>query len=98
MTDPPAPKQITLLIAGRPYPLRIAATDEAAIRQVARDLNERVNRFQLKYPNRDKQDCLAMVLLTYAADLYQPARTTVDPATVRRLAQLNATLAERLAR
>lgn len=94
--DAPGTKQITLLIAGRPYPLRIAEADEAAIRRITRDLNEQVNRFQLKYPNRDKQDCLAMVLLTYAVDLHQPEPATVDPAVLRRLVQLNDTLADRL--
>lgn len=94
--DPTGTKQITLLIAGRPYPLRIAKEDESAIRKIARDLNEQVSRFQLKYPNRDKQDCLAMVLLTYAVDLHEPAQATVDPLVLRRLVQLNDTLAERL--
>ena len=94
--ETPGTKQVTLLIAGRPYPLRIAGADEAPIRKIVRDLNEQVNRFQLKYPNRDKQDCLAMVLLTYAVDLHQPGQPTVDPAVLRRLAQLNDTLADRL--
>lgn len=62
-------KQITVTIAGRPYPLKISTRDEAAIRKLVKDVNEKVNRFQLKYTNRDKQDCLAMALLTYAVDL-----------------------------
>ena len=67
-------KQITLTIAGRPYPLKIKATDEAVIRKIAKEVNEKVNLFQLNYPNRDKQDCLAMALLAYAVDLYKASR------------------------
>lgn len=67
-------KQITLIIAGRPYPLKIKATDEEVIRKIAKEVNERVNLFQLNYPNRDKQDCLAMALLAYAVDLYKASR------------------------
>jgi len=62
-------KQITVTIAGRPYPLKISTRDEAVIRKLVKDVNEKVNRFQLKYTNRDKQDCLAMALLAYAVDL-----------------------------
>ena len=95
MADTPDTKQITLLIAGRPYPLKITLGDEAAIRQITRDLNEKVNRFQLKYPNRDKQDCLAMVLLTYAVDLNKGKTPGApDPSVLRRVAQLNASLGE----
>ncbi|RME08843.1 MAG: cell division protein ZapA [Bacteroidetes bacterium] len=64
-------KRITITIAGRPYPLKIKASDEAVIRKIAREVNEKINRFQLSYPNRDKQDCLALALLAYAVDLYK---------------------------
>lgn len=73
-------KKITITIAGRPYPLKIKATDEAVIRKIAREVNEKINYFQLSYPNRDKQDCLAMALLAYAVDLYKAKlRSDVQP-------------------
>lgn len=62
---------ITVLIAGRPYPLKIKAGDEAAIRKIVKEVNEKVNRFQLTYTKKDKQDCLSMALLTYAVDLHK---------------------------
>jgi len=62
---------ITVLIAGRPYPLRVKAADEAAIRRIVKEINEKVNRFQLNYTKKDKQDCLSMALLTYAVDLFK---------------------------
>lgn len=60
---------ITVLIAGRPYPLKIQAGDEPSIRKVVKEINDKINRFQLQYTTKDKQDCLAMATLTYAVDL-----------------------------
>ena len=62
---------ITVLIAGRPYPLKIKVGDEAAIRKIVKEVNDKVNRFQLNYTKKDKQDCLSMALLTYAVDLHK---------------------------
>ncbi len=68
-------KSITVLIAGRPYPLKVKADDEATVRRIVREINEKINRFQLTYTNKDKQDCLAMALLTYAVDLHKVSVT-----------------------
>lgn len=70
-------KQLTVTIAGRPYPLKIKANDEPVIRQIVKEVNEKVNKFQLTYANREKQDCLAMALLAYAVDLH---KATSQPA------------------
>ena len=60
---------IILVIAGRPYPLRVAQQDEASLRRMVQEINDRFNEFQVQYSDRDKQDCLVMTLLTYASDL-----------------------------
>ncbi|MCB0517733.1 MAG: cell division protein ZapA [Lewinellaceae bacterium] len=70
-------KQLTVTIAGRPYPLKIKANDEPVIRKIVKEVNEKVNRFQLTYPNREKQDCLAMALLAYAVDLHKASTQPV---------------------
>jgi len=73
-------KQLTVTIAGRPYPLKIKANDEPVIRQIVKEVNEKVNKFQLTYANREKQDCLAMALLAYAVDLHKASsQTTAAP-------------------
>lgn len=64
-------KNITVLIAGRPYPLRVEEADEASVRQIAKEVNEKISNFQLSYNKKDKQDCLSMALLTYAVDLHK---------------------------
>lgn len=64
-------QNITVSIAGRPYPLKIKVGDEPAIRKIVKDVNEKINRFQVTYNNKDKQDCLSMAILTFAVDLHK---------------------------
>jgi cell division protein ZapA (FtsZ GTPase activity inhibitor) len=73
--DNPEFSHITVVIAGRPYPLKVQAEDEAAIRKIVKEVNDRVNTFQLTYTHKDKQDCLAMALLTYAVDLFKSTQS-----------------------
>ena len=86
-------KHITVLIAGRPYPLKINASDEPAIRKIVKEVNEKLNRFQLTYTNKDKQDCLSMTLLTYAVELHKAKQLQNDDSPLRgKLSQLSALL------
>ncbi len=71
---------ITVSIAGRTYPLKIQTSDEPAIRGIVKELNEKINRFQLTYSKKDKQDCLSMALLTYAVDLHKSKQNTSSTA------------------
>ncbi len=73
----PDTKSITVIIGGRPYPLKIKLDDESAIRRIVKEVNEKINRFQLTYTNKDKQDCLAMAVLTYAVDLHKAQQSTL---------------------
>ena len=93
---------ITVLIAGRPYPLKIKAADESAIRKVVKEINDQVNRFQIAYTTKDKQDCLAMVALTYAVNALknnqedtasdETPTTTIQPEVLERLDNVEAIL------
>jgi cell division protein ZapA (FtsZ GTPase activity inhibitor) len=87
-------KHITVLIAGRPYPLKINTSDEPAIRKIVKEVNEKLNRFQLTYTNKDKQDCLSMTLLTYAVELHKAKQlhNNDDSSLNGKLSQLNALL------
>lgn len=62
--------------------MKIKVSDEPVIRRIVKEVNEKVNKFQLTYPNREKQDCLAMALLAYAVDLHkassQPAASSPE--------------------
>lgn len=61
-------------MAGRPYPLRIKAADEPAVRRIVKEVNDKITSFQAAYQDRDKQDGLSMAVLTYAYDLYKLRR------------------------
>ena len=93
-------RQLTCTIAGRPYPLKIKASDEPIIRRVVKEVNEKVNKFQLTYPSREKQDCLAMALLAYAVDLNKASsqpKAPSSPELSKKLTHLEALLDEALA-
>ena len=64
-------KSLQVVIAGRPYPIKVKQSDEEAIQKVVDELNEKIKDFQLTYINKDKQDCLAMSLLTYAVEYHK---------------------------
>jgi cell division protein ZapA (FtsZ GTPase activity inhibitor) len=69
---------ITVLIAGRPYPLRIKEGDETIIRRIVKEVNDKIALFQNTYPSKDRQDHFAMALLTLSVDLHK-AQTTASP-------------------
>lgn len=71
-------KSIQVNIAGRSYPLKIKESDEARIRLVVDGVNEKINTFQMTYSGRDKQDLLAMTLLTYAVELQNTSESIND--------------------
>ncbi len=71
-------KSITVHVATRPYPLKISAADELVIRKIVKEVNEKINHFQLAYAHKDLQDCVAMALLTYAVELYQSSLEPTD--------------------
>lgn len=59
-------KRMTIVIAGRSYPVK-ATTDEARIiPNIEKRLNDQIRKIQLSYKDIDMQDCLSMVLLTNA--------------------------------
>ncbi len=86
-------KNITVLIAGRPYPLKINAEDEPVVRKLVKEVNDKINRFQLTYTNKDKQDCLSMTVLTYAVDLFKAQQSSTQDAILsEKLQRLDAML------
>jgi Cell division protein ZapA len=64
-------QSINVTVAGRVFPLKIKPEEEAAVRETVLEINELVIKFQQMYVRRDKYDCLAMALLTYAVELHR---------------------------
>ena len=56
--------QISVLVAGRSYPLKVKADDQEVIAEIAEDVNKRIRDYQETYPNREKQDWLSMAILS----------------------------------
>lgn len=92
--------KITVLIAGRPYPLKVKAIDETAVRKIVKEVNDKINSFQTAYQDRDKQDGLSMTLLTYAFDLYklrkQPTEDNNEVGVENQLAKIDELLEQML--
>ena len=83
---------IIIMIAGRPYPLRVRPREEKNVRDMADEINERFNDYQVKFSDRDKMDCLVMTLLTYADELRNVRAvndTSQDGELTQRLRTLN---------
>lgn len=66
---------ISVMIAGRAYPIRIKPQDEKAIKEIVHDINEKIKQFQMTYKSKDKMDCMAMALLTYAVEFQTTSKS-----------------------
>jgi cell division protein ZapA (FtsZ GTPase activity inhibitor) len=88
---------ITILIGGRPYPLKIKEGDEPVLRKIVKEVEDKLNLYQSTYTRKDRQDWLAMTLLSYAVELHR-AQITSEPTQQigKRLSDLERTLAEAL--
>lgn len=86
---------INIIIADRPYPLKVKPEEEERIRNAAREINSRVKQFQTQYAAKDKQDYLAMSVLMYAVEAtsFRDKITIEDSAFEERLDALEAILA-----
>ena len=77
-------KQISVIIAGLGYPLKIKEGEEDAIMMIADEVNKRIREYQEVYPNREKQDWLAMAILSYAIERFQSEKAMTDSKLVQR--------------
>lgn len=66
---------INVIIADRPYPLKIRKDEEEEVRKAAKAINEKVMQFQQVYAAKDKQDYLAMCALMYAVQNIENQRS-----------------------
>lgn len=76
-----------VVIAGRNYSLKIQPSDEPLIKEIVKEVNEKVQNFTTTYTKKDRQDCLAMVALSYAVDLNKAkSESSLDVTTEAELA------------
>lgn len=59
---------INIVLLGRNYKLKVEPSEEALVRQAAKDINDKVLDYQSQFPSKDKQDFLIMILLQQKVD------------------------------
>ena len=89
---------INLVIADRPYPLKIKPEEEEAVRKAARHLNDKVKELQNQYAAKDKQDYLAMcALMSEVENLNSKDKITIsDTSFIDKLNELDMLLTEQV--
>ena len=87
---------INLVIADRPYPLKVSPQEEENVRRAARAINQKVKEYQRQYDAKDKQDYLAMCALWFASEALgsQQDSAKEDPTLAEKLHKLDALLSE----
>jgi cell division protein ZapA (FtsZ GTPase activity inhibitor) len=69
-------QHISVIIADRPYRLRIGSEEEEQVlRQAGELINSKMHEYASNFAFRDKQDLLAMVALQYAVDVVKSAES-----------------------
>ena len=88
---------LNIIIADRPYPVKIKRSEEDKVRSAAKIINDKVRDFQLNYEGKDKQDFLAMVALQVVLDSYQnQSQDTYDSTLSSKLEEIDNLLSSTL--
>ncbi len=59
---------INVIIADRPYRLKVKPEEEENVRKAAKLINNKVKEYQNEYAAKDKQDYVSMCALMYAVE------------------------------
>ncbi len=87
---------INLLIAGRPYKLKVSPDEESYVRQAAKDINDKVAEYQKTLLTRDRQDFLSMIALQSTAEALQNKNRATNANIDAKLDELEAILDKQL--
>jgi cell division protein ZapA (FtsZ GTPase activity inhibitor) len=70
-------QHISVIIADRPYRLKVGSeTEEIEFRRAGDLINEKIKEYASHFAFRDKQDLLAMVVLQFAVDVVRSEEST----------------------
>jgi cell division protein ZapA (FtsZ GTPase activity inhibitor) len=83
---------INLIIAGRPFKLKVSSDEEGYVRQAAKEINDKVADYQKTLLTRDKQDFLSMIALQATADVLQHKNKVTGASLDAKLDELEALL------
>ena len=89
---------INIVIADRPYPLKIKRSEEDKVRKAAKIINDKVRDFQLHYGGKDKQDFLAMASLQFMLEKLNSSEhsPTINPSAIAKIDQIQQVLQDAL--
>ncbi|HOU46346.1 MAG TPA: cell division protein ZapA [Chitinophagales bacterium] len=90
------PLNINLLIAGRPYKLKVTTDEEGYVRQAAKDINDKIAEYQKTLLTRDRQDFLSMIALQATAEVLQNKNKATNANIDAKLDELEALLDKQL--
>lgn len=90
------PLNINLLIAGRPYKLKVTPDEEGYVRQAAKDINDKIAEYQKTLLTRDRQDFLSMIALQSTAEALQHKNKATNANIDAKLDELEALLDKEL--
>ncbi len=62
---------IKVVIAGRPYKMKVQREQEELVRKAARSVEEEIKAFAHRYEHQDQQDILAMIALQNAVGILE---------------------------
>ncbi len=71
-------KSVKINIAGRSYPIKVDATEEAFVNEAAELINKRVASLEKGFVVKDKQDLLALTALQFATQYLEAQTKVVD--------------------
>lgn len=82
---------IKIKIGNREYPMKVAASEEATIREAGKKINEKLKSFQDQFGIDDKQDLLAMVAIDSFVEKLRAMelRQTTDDVAMDQISKLN---------
>ena len=80
---------INIVIGDRTYRIKIRPSDEEAVRNTMKLINDKVIEFKTQFSAKDMQDYIAMVLVWYATEQSQKTKDTIEVQSVaEKLAQI----------
>lgn len=82
---------IRIKIANREYPMKVKVEDEAMVRRVGKEINEKIKVYQSQFGIDDKQDLLAMVTFDSMIENFKStkANASEDDVVMTQIQQIN---------
>ncbi len=86
------------MIEGRNYSLQVNDDDAISMHKIVEEVNETIKSLHISFPQKDRQDCMAMSLLTLAVKLYESRVESISPDIRERLDAMDLVLDEAISR